>query len=180
MAERCVALLRGINVGKAKRIAMADLRSVFERVGLAEVRTLLNSGNVVFTTTRFTATLPTRLRQAIHERLQVDCRVTILTAAELGEIIRKDPLGAVVDNPSRYLVGVLADPADRARLVPLTREEWTPERLVLGARVGYLWLPAGIIESRVAKALDRLLGDGITSRNWSTMLKLHALTTSAD
>ena len=180
MADRCVALLRGINVGKAKRIAMADLRSVFERVGLENVRTLLNSGNVVFTASKVTATLSARLRQAILERLRVDCRVTVLTAAELGEIIRKDPLRDVVDNPSRYLVGVLADPADRARLLPLTREEWTPERIVLGTRVGYLWLPAGVIESRVAKALDRILGDGITSRNWSTMLKLHALAMSAD
>lgn len=180
MADRCVALLRGINVGKAKRIAMADLRSLFERLGLADVRTLLNSGNVVFTTTSFTATLPARLRQAIHEKLKVDCRVTVLTAGELGTIIRKDPLGEVAHDPSRYLVGVLADPADRARLVPLTREEWAPERILLGTRVGYLWLPAGILESRLAKALDRILGDGMTARNWSTMLKLHALATPTD
>ncbi|HSB56165.1 MAG TPA: DUF1697 domain-containing protein, partial [Gemmatimonadales bacterium] len=75
MAERCVALLRGINVGRAKRIAMADLRTVFERLGYGEVRTLLNSGNVVFTAPRVSASLAPKLREAIREKLKVDSRV---------------------------------------------------------------------------------------------------------
>lgn len=180
MAERCVALLRGINVGRAKRVGMADLRSVFERLGLSDVRTLLNSGNVVFTVPRLTGTLAGRIREAIQQQLRVDSRITILTGAELGQIVRKDPLGRVADNPSRYLVSVLAEASDRTRLVPLTREDWAPEMLVLGPRVAYLWIPAGIMESRVARAVDRVMGERVTSRNWATMLKLQALAASAD
>lgn len=159
---------------------MADLRTVFERLGYGEVRTLLNSGNVVFTAPRVSASLAPKLREAIREKLKVDSRVTVLTGSELGEIIRKDPIGTVAESHSRYLVAVLSDPADRAALVPLTRRDWKPEVLVLGARVAYLWLPTGVIESKVAKALDRELGERVTSRNWATMLKLQALATSAD
>lgn len=180
MAQRCVALFRGINVGKAKRLGMADLRALFEGQGLREVRTLLNSGNVVFTAPRLTPSLAPTLRQVIHQKLKVDSRITIITANELTEIIRKDPLNRVAKDHSRYLVGVLADPGDRPTLLPLAREDWTPEQLSLGPRVAYLWLPHGTIRSKVARAIERALGDRVTSRNWATMLKLQALAGSAD
>jgi uncharacterized protein (DUF1697 family) len=173
MAGRYAALLRGINVGKAKRIAMADLRALLEDLGYREVRTLLNSGNVVFTVARAVrGNLAVGLERAISERLGVSCRVTVLAENELAEIVRCHPLGKVAHNPSRLLVSVLANPADRARLRPLTRQDWAPEAFALGRRVSYLWCPRGVIDSKVARAVDRLLGDGVTARNWSTMLKI--------
>ncbi len=180
VAERCVALLRGVNVGgNGRRIAMADLRKVVEGLGHREVRTLLNSGNVVFTAARVGRRLGETLRQAIHTRLRVDTRVTVITRAELEEIVRENPLESVATNAARLLVAVLADPADRAKLAPLTGQDWTPERIELGRRVAYLWLPRGVIDSRMAKALERTLGDRTTSRNWHTVHKLHALVSAA-
>lgn len=176
MTGRQVALLRGINVGRAKRVAMADLRAVVEGLGYRDVRTLLNSGNVTFTvpgTDR--ADAAPRIEAAITKRLGVLTRVTVLTAAELAAAIDENPLLAVATNPSRLLVTVLTVPADRSRLAPLARQDWAPEALAIGRRVAYLWTPEGILVSQLAAAVNRVLGDAATSRNWATMLKLRAL-----
>jgi uncharacterized protein (DUF1697 family) len=172
---RQVALLRGINVGKAKRVAMADLRALVEELGFTDVKTLLNSGNVVYTAP---GTSPedaaARIEEALRARTGVSSRVTVLTAEEVAEAIDANPLGPV-DDPSRFLVAVLRDPADLARLEPLTREDWGSDELALGRRVAYLWCRGGILESRLPEALQRALGDAATSRNLATMHKLRAL-----
>jgi len=176
MADRRVALLRGINVGRAKRVAMADLRAVVEDLGYRDVATLLNSGNVAFTVPSGLRGSPgERIEKAVADRLGVSSRVTALTAAELEVIVRKDPFGAVADNPSRLLVFVLSNPADRAKLRPLARQDWAPEALAIGARVAYVWCPDSIVQSRAVEAVGRLLGDATTSRNWATMTKLLSL-----
>jgi uncharacterized protein (DUF1697 family) len=81
----------------------------------------------------------------------------------------------VATHPSRLLVGALATRDDRSRLEPLTRKRWGLERLALGERVCYLWCPDGVIKSPLMKEIDRAVGDAITSRNWSTIQKLHGL-----
>jgi uncharacterized protein (DUF1697 family) len=174
--ERQVALLRGINVGKAKRIAMADLRALVGELGFGDVKTLLNSGNVVYTASGVEPdAAAARIEAAIVARTGISSRVTVLTAAEVAEVIEQNPFGDV-DNPSRYLVTVLRDPADRARLEPLVKEDWGTDSLALGRRVAYTWCRGGVLESRLADTLNRLLGDRATARNWATMLKLRALT----
>ena len=133
MANRQVALIRGINVGRAKRVAMADLRALVTELGYRDVSTLLNSGNVIFTVPRAGRGDPAaRIERAMSGRLGVTARVLVLTAAEVAAIIAGNPLGKVAADPTRLLVTVLANPADRARLVPLTRQDWTPEALGLG------------------------------------------------
>ncbi|HET7459248.1 MAG TPA: DUF1697 domain-containing protein [Gemmatimonadaceae bacterium] len=178
MTARFVALLRGINVGRAKRVAMADLRAVVEGLGYGDVRTLLNSGNVVFTAPRATkeSVAAARIRAAVAERCGVDSRVTVLAGDAVAAAVAENPLLDVAADPSRLFVAVLADPADaRSRLQPLAARSWTPEALAVGGRVAYLWCPAGQIESPLAAALAKTLGDAVTSRNWATMTKLHAL-----
>jgi uncharacterized protein (DUF1697 family) len=180
MAQRCVALLRGINVGKAKRVAMADLRAVASGLGYLDPRTLLNSGNLVLTLPPGDRRAPAaRLERAIASNLKISARVAVLTAAELDVVIQRNPLQAVAHDPSRLLVTVLAEGAARARLAGLTRRDWAPEALALGERVAYLWCADGILKSPLASAVNRLLGDAATSRNWATMLKLHLLVTAS-
>jgi uncharacterized protein (DUF1697 family) len=177
LAGTHVALLRGINVGRAKRVAMADLRALIEALGYRDVRTLLNSGNVVFTAAGAAPRdAAARIQEALAARLGVSSRVTVLTAAELAAAVTANPLLEVADNPSRLLVAVLANVADRRRLAPLAKQSWDPEVLALGARVAYLWCPAGLLASQLAEAVGRVLGDSVTTRNWATMTKLHALT----
>jgi uncharacterized protein (DUF1697 family) len=175
MGASHVALLRGINVGTAKRVAMADLRDVMTRLGYSDVRTLLNSGNVVFSAPPRSGDAGRRIEKEIEKQLGVSSRVTVLTAAELDVAVRGNSLVKVATHPSRLMVGALATRDDRSRLEPLTRKRWGLERLALGERVCYLWCPDGIIKSPLMKEVGRAVGDAITSRNWSTIQKLQAL-----
>jgi uncharacterized protein (DUF1697 family) len=177
VAERCVALLRGINVGHAKRIAMADLRALVEGLGYRDVATLLNSGNVVFTVNARGGSggAGARIGEAVLQQLGVSSRVTVLTASDVETIVAENTLGEAAANHSRLLATVFVNPADRAILQPLTRQTWTPEALAIGSRAAYLWCPNGILESRLPDAVARLLGAAATARNWATILKLQAL-----
>jgi uncharacterized protein (DUF1697 family) len=172
-----VALLRGINVGKAKRVAMADLRALFEDLGYREVRTLLNSGNVIFTSSsKVPATAAARIQTAMAAKLGVSARIMLLSAAELATVVAENPLGKIAKDPSRLHVCVLADPADRSKLKTLLKQDWGKERVAVGTHAAYVWCPEGIIASPAHGALARALGDAVTSRNWATVLKLQALT----
>jgi uncharacterized protein (DUF1697 family) len=176
MAGRHVALLRGINVGTAKRVAMADLRAIVEGLGYHDVRTLLNSGNVGFFAPAKVRGRPgPRIEQALVDQLGVSARVTVLTAGEVNAAIAENPLAKVTTDPSRLLVAVLRDPADRPRLEPLVKQDWGPDVLALGTRVAYLGCARGILESRLLEVVSRALGDGVTTRNWGTILKLGGL-----
>ena len=173
---RHVALIRGINVGRAKRVAMADLRGLVEELGYADVRTLLNSGNIVFSAPHLPAIhAADRIEMAMRTRLGVAARVVVLGARELATIVAENPLGGVATDPSRLLVHVLFDPADRARLIPLVAQPWGAAALALGTRAAYAWCPEGILQSELPVAIGRVLGDAATSRNWATITKLHAL-----
>jgi len=155
---------------------MEELRVLVSALGYQDVRTVLNSGNIVFTVPPKARGEPAvRIQQAIVGRLGLSTRVTVLTATELETAFVENPLGAIADNPSRYLVYVLSNPRDRSKLIPLTKGDWTPEALGLGQRVAYLWCPEGILKSRLAAAVDRLLGDAVTARNWNTLTRLHSL-----
>jgi len=167
-----VALLRGINVGTAKRVAMADLRKLLENLGYGEVRTLLNSGNAVFTGPDDAAAASRRIAAAIQEKLGVTCRVMVVTGANLAVIARENPLQKVADNPSRLMVAFPAARTDLSRLRPLLAQSWGTEQLALGKAAAYLWIPGGVIVSQLSKAVDRVLGDSVTSRNWATVQKL--------
>ncbi|MEO8881753.1 MAG: DUF1697 domain-containing protein [Gemmatimonadaceae bacterium] len=170
-----VALLRGINVGKAKRVPMAELRALCEGLGYGDVKTLLNSGNVVFSAPRVDAMAAAKIQKAIATRIGVTCRVIVVTAAELDRIVEENPFAEGEANPPRFLVTVFAGEADRARAAELAKEEWGVERLAVGSIAAYLWCPNGILESRIVATIAKQLGDGATSRNWATIKKLQTL-----
>ncbi|HEU5310766.1 MAG TPA: DUF1697 domain-containing protein [Candidatus Eisenbacteria bacterium] len=176
VTDRRVALLRGINVGKAKRVAMADLRQLFEVLGYDDVRTLLNSGNVVFTVRRKAAgDLQEKLSKAVAERTKVSCRIVVLDAAEVAEAVAKNPLAAVAKDPTRLLLIALRDTEAATALQPLVRERWAPESFALRNRIAYLWCAKGIAESPLWEAVNRAIGDSGTARNLATMTKLLSL-----
>lgn len=177
MAETYVALLRGINVGKAKRVAMADLRLALESLGYGHVRTLLNSGNAVFTSARPLAkTAAERMQVALEEHTGVSSRFLIRTASALEAVVKADPVGRVATDPSRYFVGFLYEPEVLARIRKIASPTWKPDVVIPGDGVVYLWCPNGLTGSRAFEAVGRELGDGITTRNWATVGKLLAMT----
>jgi len=179
MAENVyVAFLRGINVGKAKRIAMADLRALVESLGYSHVKTLLNSGNVVFATEGSGKTAAPRIEREIERRHGFSSRVTVISAKDLETIIRENPIVDLATDHARLLAAMIANSADRKRLADVASRDWGDEAIAVGTRAAYLWCPDGTIRSEVLKAVDRMLGDRVTSRNWNTVLKLQDLTRS--
>jgi uncharacterized protein (DUF1697 family) len=175
-----VALLRGINVGKAKRVAMADLRNLVEGLGYGDVKTLLNSGNVVFSAPGVKAVeAAQRIEKGLATRLRIASRVTVLTAKEMRAAIDDNPFAAIATEPSRFLIAVPSTKADLQKLRPHLAKDWSPECFALGSRVAYMWCPGGILESGVNDIVGRTLRDAVTVRNWATISKLQALVQAA-
>ena len=169
-----IALLRGINVGKAKRIAMADLRELVEKLGYRDVKTILNSGNIVYSAGGTAEQSARRIEKALLAEVGIASRVTGITADDLDEIMSANPFPAAVETPSRFLIAVARDEQALAKLAALARLDWGSERLVLGKRAAYMWSPDGILEGKMIDAVGKAAGDSITSRNWATCGKILA------
>ncbi|HUI69597.1 MAG TPA: DUF1697 domain-containing protein [Spirochaetia bacterium] len=178
MKNAHVALVRGINVGPNKRVNMADLRALVEELGYSDVRTLLNSGNVVFSSSPAKSKdAASRIEKALEQKVGVSARVVVMSADELAAAVEENPLATIADNASRLLLGVMADPTDKKKLSDITRQDWGQERIALGAsRAVYMWMPKGVIESKLNAAVSKALGEGVTTRNWATILKLRDMT----
>ena len=171
-----VALFRGINVGKAKRIAMADLRALLGTLGYTEVSTLLNSGNAVFgSASGTTAAHAKRIRAAVHAQLGVDALVIVKSAKEVGAIVAGNALTTVSTDSSRLLVAMVDSAAALAAVQTMAAQDWGDEAIHVGKDAAYLWCANGILESKAAVALLKGLSHSGTTRNWATMEKLHAL-----
>jgi len=156
---------------------MADLRVLFEGLGFLDVRTVLNSGNVVFSLAAKGRgeLLAPRIEKALAARLGLSSRVSVLSADEVAAAVRDNPLSDVATNPSHLLVLVPPVPSDLGRLKPLIKERWRPETLALGSRVAYLWCANGVAKSPLWAAVDRALGRAGTARNIATIAKVMAL-----
>jgi uncharacterized protein (DUF1697 family) len=178
--KRYVALLRGVNVGRAKRVAMADLRQMVGELGYSEVRSVLNSGNLVFSgPVRPQDEVASEIEDALVLKLGVAARVLVLDAAELAAIVDGNPLLGQAGDHSRLLAFILSSPHStpqvREALEALCGQDWQPGATALGERAAYVWCPDGVLDSAAAAALGKQLGDTTTSRNWATLLKLHAI-----
>ena len=170
-----IALLRGINVGRAKRIAMADLRELVTGLGHTDVRTVLNSGNVIFNSNSTTTSrLARSLYEAIKTKFGFTAQVMVITAANLGAIIRENPLHQVADDPSRFLVAFVSKPSILKEIGTLAKDDFASDQIAIGANAAYLWCAGGILESKLLKAFSKIVGDNATTRNWATVLKLQA------
>ena len=164
-----VALLRGINVGRAKRVAMADLRRIVESLGGTRVRTILNSGNVCFRSAiRSAPALAVALQDALGKQLAVDCAVLVLDAKTYRRILVTNPLTEAGVDPARFLVGFVGSAGDLEPIRVCVPQVKPPDRLAVGDGAAYLWCASGILESPVGKLVARAAGDTFTTRNWST------------
>src|SRR2546426_4162384 len=166
---RHIALLRGINLGSARRVGMAELRELLASAGYGDVRTLLQSGNVVLTSGMPADRLEGELERQIAAELDLDVRVVVRTRDELADVIERDPLRDVVDNPRRYQVSFLSAEPDPEVVRGLEAVDAGPDRFVVSGREIYAWHPNGLARSELAKALsDRRLGVTATARHWNT------------
>ena len=151
----CIALIRGINIGRNKRISMTDLRSLVSELGATDVRTLLNSGNVLFRTKRpNVAKLSSSMEAAITAKCGFSAGVAVITAEHLQHIIDENPLLKLATDHSRFLVAFVSHPKLLTPLRPMLTETWKPDALAIGSRAAYLWCAAGILESKLNLAFE--------------------------
>jgi len=169
-----VALLRGINLGAKRRMAMGDLRRLLEGLGYTDVRTHLQSGNAVFRTpTRSAGAVGAAIERAIRTELGMDVDVVVRTAAQLAHVLAQDPFDGRATDHSRYLAVFCAKPVPPAMVADLDPARQAPEEVAVVGSEAYLWLPDGVQDSRLARSMtDERLGGTWTMRNWKTVRKL--------
>jgi uncharacterized protein (DUF1697 family) len=173
VVSRFVLLLRGINLGRTRRIGMGPLRDLLSARGYDGVRTLLQSGNVVLDTERTAAALVGDVEQALEAEFGFPVPVVVRTGAELAAVLAADPLAGTWTDPARYLVTFLAAEPDPALVAALPAADPGDGAYGLVGRELYLWLPDGVSVSPIGKwRWDQLIGVSGTARNWTTVGKL--------
>jgi uncharacterized protein (DUF1697 family) len=173
-----IALLRAVNVGGRGRVAMKELREALTAIGLRDVVTLLQSGNVVFRGgASGAAALETRIARAVESRLGVRSEIFVRSAREWEGIVDRNPFPReAADDPGRMTLGLLAAAPPRAALLALRRSIRGRESIEVKGREAYIHYPDGQGQSRFTTAvIERGLGTRITVRNWNTVRKLLAL-----
>lgn len=169
-----VALLRGINLGAKRRVAMADLRSLLSDIGYDDVRTHLQSGNAVFRAhTRSAAAVEKAVEKAITQRLAMDVRVVVRTPSQLVAVVDSNPLADIATDPARHMVVFLEEEPPAGWLEEIDAERFAPEQIALVGKEIYLWMPDGMHLSKLANAvITKKLGGAATARNWRTLTAL--------
>jgi uncharacterized protein (DUF1697 family) len=165
-----VIMLRGINLGPNRRVPMADLRALFSDAGYEDVRTYVQSGNIVLESTAKPAELEREAAGLISDRFGFDVPVVVRTARQLAAVVKRNPLGDVADNPKRYQVSFLSAKPPATVVKTLQAAAVQPERLVCHDREIYAWHPEGVARSKLWNALaGKGLGVTATARNWTTV-----------
>ena len=173
-----VLLLRGINVGGHNRLPMGDLRAVVAGLGFDDVRTHLQSGNVVCAGAGRPVEVADALSGAIAEELGLRVPVVARTGAEWGALVAANPFAGVEEDPKKLHVTFLADVPDPDRVGGLEAQagEFAPDRFVVRGPEVYLHFPGGYADTPLQNAvLEKRLGQVATTRNWRTVTALAAL-----
>jgi uncharacterized protein (DUF1697 family) len=176
-----IALLRAVNVGGRKPVAMSELRDLVSRLGFAAVRSLLQTGNLVFEADgRTSADLERLLETEAARCLELETDVFVRSAREWDAIVARNPFpDEARRDPGHLVVMVLKDAAKAEDVKVLQAAITGPELVRAEGKELYVTYPAGIGRSRLTNAvIERRLSTRATGRNWNTVLKLAALAAS--
>ena len=166
MTTRYAAFLRAVNLGPHGRIAMADLKAAVEDAGFDDVRTLLQSGNVVFAAAK-AADPSAAVRKAVKERTGLDTDVMARSHSELVKLTKANPFAQHESQPAKLHVGFLS--ATPRKTLDVSD---FPEEAAAGNGVLYLWFPNGVGRSKLTSAyIEKQLDVRMTIRNWNTLRK---------
>jgi uncharacterized protein (DUF1697 family) len=169
--------MRGLNVGGKNRMPMTDLSQMFVEAGCTDVRTYIQSGNVVFKASQSKLEkLPALIAQNIEEKFGYKTPVVLRTVEQLGETIQNNPFlkaGAAEDELHVYF---LAAPPDARRIASLDPARSSPDAFLVRGRDVYLKMPNGMARTKLSNAyFDSKLATISTARNWRTVMKLFEL-----
>jgi uncharacterized protein (DUF1697 family) len=169
-----LALLRGINVGRANRIPMSDLRALFEDLGHEDVRTYLQSGNVVF---KGRSSAPKRLAAEIEDAISkaFDFKISVIfrTDRELKRVAAENPFALEGAKPSLLHVMFLAERAASKAIKTLDYDRSPPDEFEVKGGEVYLRFPKGSGRSKLTvDYFEKKLETQATARNWNTVMKV--------
>jgi len=173
-----LALLRGINVGGHKLVAMADLRDLLTHLGFEDARSVLQSGNLVFrSATRSGARLERLLETEAAKRLALQTDFFVRTAEEWQDVIARNSFHKeAAGDPGHLLVVFLKDAPGAKNAKALQAAITGPETVRVDGRQAYIYYPNGVGRSRLTNALiEAKLRTRATGRNWNTVARLGAL-----
>ena len=171
-----ISLLRGVNVGGHRKIKMDELRALYEALGCGDVKTYVQSGNVVFTIKdRDAPAIRERIEKAIDRKFGFHADVIVRTATEMRDVIARNPFAKREDiEPNKLLVSFLAaQPSEeiRKRIEAIAAPH--PEEVHISGREMYIYFTNGMARPKLPPAqVDRALGMASTGRNWNTVTKL--------
>ena len=169
MTPDSVAFLRGINVGGHHLVPMADLRELFAELGYPGAATLVQSGNVLFRTDGADlAPIAAELERGFEARFGFASPFVLRGAAEMGEVVSRNPFPAITQTPARLHVVFLADAPASEIVAGLDPGQSPPDEFVVDGRHVYVHYPNGSGRSR----LKLNLGTVATARNWNTVSKV--------
>jgi uncharacterized protein (DUF1697 family) len=169
-----VALLRSINVGGKNKLAMKDLVAMFDDVGCRHIQTYIQSGNVVFEANDSLAKrIPLLISDAIEDRFGYRVPLVLRTAAELHDVVNRNPfLKAGIETKTLH-VAFLSDQSQDANVASLDPDRSPPDEFVVCGREIYLHCPKGYARTKLTTSyFDSRLGTTTTVRNWRTVLKV--------
>ncbi len=177
MASLHLALLRGINVGGKHKLPMKDLAAIFEAAGAKDVRTLIQSGNVVFAAdAKLAKRIPGLVEAGIQARFGFPAPVVLCSAAEVAAAMDRSPFRAKGLSEDVVHLMFLKDAPDPAKAEALGPSPFPPDDFVLEGRTVHLHLPNGVADTKLTNAwFDGRLKTVCTGRNWRTMTKLRAM-----
>jgi uncharacterized protein (DUF1697 family) len=173
-----VALIRGINVGGKNMVPMKTLAADLTAAGATDVKTYLQSGNVVFASkVKTAAAAQTLVAKIIHDRHGFLPSVLCLSAAEMAAAVTGNPFKAAEANHKQLHVVFLAEEPSAAAVASLAKHKTTENYAVIGRRL-YLHTPEGLLSSKIAERPDKMLGVAATARNWRTVMALAGMASS--
>jgi len=169
--SKYVALFRGINVGTAKQLSMADLKRVLDDLGFQSVNTVLRSGSAVFSTdSRPTAST---IEAAVEKATGIHSDVIVLSAAEFTEIVDANPLIEAMTDGSKSFITFVDGSLEGVESPDVGA--LSPELMAIGTKAIYQWMPDGSLQTKVPKSFWKSVRPTLTARNLNTVKKVQAL-----
>ena len=173
-----ISLLRGINVGGHNKIKMADLRELYESLGLRSTRTILQSGNAVFVTKdQELSAIAATIEDAIQDTFGIEVQVILRRAQEFRAIFEYQPFNEVeLDQASKLAIVYLAHLPAADALANLKNSISGPEVIRAHGKELFITYPEGMARSKLTNQfIERRLGIAATARNWNTSQKILGL-----
>lgn len=166
-----IALLRGVG-GDIRPLSMRELVAALEGIGLKDVRTYIQSGNVVFSSAKGATRLAGEIERCIEKKFGFHSKTFVLSVSELQRAAKGNPFPKADAEPATLHLFFLAQPAKAAQLDAMNELKAKSEQFVLTSKVFYFYTPQGFGISKLAAKAERLLGVDATARNWRTVGKL--------